>query len=59
MDRYRGIYTGGNGGIYPMVAFIDLVRFIVYFCISFVVQNNLIDNGETPKYFTKYVVFFL
>ena len=42
-----------------MVAFIDLVRFIVYFCISFVVQNNLIDNGETPKYFTKYVVFFL
>ena len=41
-----------------MVAFIITVRFIVYLCISFIVQNNVIDKGETPKYFTKYAVIF-
>ena len=40
-----------------MVAFIITVRFIVYLCISFIVQN-VIDKGETPKYFTKYAVIF-
>ena len=33
---------------------------MVYFCISFIVQNKLTDKGEMPKYFTKYVaIFFL
>ena len=31
----------------------------MYFCVSFIVQNNVIDKGKMPKYFTKYVVFFL
>ena len=41
-----------------MVAFKIIVRFIVYFCISFIVQNNVIDKGAMPKYVTKYVVVF-
>ena len=41
-----------------MVAFVIIVRFILYFCISVVVQNNVIGKGEMPKYFTKYVVAF-
>ena len=44
--------------IIPMVAFIITVTFTVYFCISFLVQNNVIDKGEMPKYFMKYVVVF-
>ena len=40
-----------------MVAFIPIVRFIVYFCITFTVQNNVIDRSEMPKYFTKYLFF--
>ena len=32
-----------------MVAFIIIVRFIAYFCISFIVQNNVIDKGEMAK----------
>ena len=39
-----------------MVAFTIIVRFIVYFCITFIVQNNVVDKGEMPKYFEKYVV---
>ena len=43
-----------------MVAFIIIVKFTVYFCISFIVENNVINKGEMPKYFTKYVaVYFL
>ena len=41
-----------------MVAFTIIVKFIVYFCISFIVQNNVIDKDEMPKYFTKYVAVF-
>ena len=41
-----------------MVAFIIIVRFIVYFCISFIVQNNVIVKGKITKYFTKYVAVF-
>ena len=37
-----------------MVAFIIIVIFIVYFYISFIVQNNVIDKGEMPKYLTKF-----
>ena len=39
-----------------MMAFIIIKRFIVHFCISFIVQNDVIDKGEIPKYFTEYVV---
>ena len=41
-----------------MVAFVIIIRFILYFCISVIVQNNVIDKGEMLKYFTKYVVAF-
>ena len=41
-----------------MAAFIIIVKFIVYFCIIFIAQINVIDKGEMPKYFTKYVVVF-
>ena len=39
-----------------MVAFVIIVKFIVYFFISLIVQNDVIDKGEMSKYFTKYVV---
>ena len=33
---------------------------MVHFGIRFIVQDNVIDKGEMPKYFTKYVnAFFL
>ena len=34
-----------------MVAFKTTVRFIVYFCVSFIVQNNVIKKGEMPILF--------
>ena len=34
-----------------MVAFIIIIRIIVYFCINFIVQNNVIDKGEICCYF--------
>ena len=40
------------------MAFTIIVKFIVYFCLSFIVQNNVIDKGKMPKYFTKYVAVF-
>ena len=43
-----------------MVAFIITVRFIVYFCIGFIVENNVIDKGEMPKYlFYIYIYIYI
>ena len=43
-----------------MVAFIIVVKIIVFSCITFIVEDNVTDTAERPKHFTTYavVVFF-
>ena len=41
-----------------MVAFVIIIRFILYFCISVIVQNNVIDKGEMPNILRNMLLLF-